>query len=148
MPLLHFDWSRIFNSYHSCLQLNYRHDYVTNVMGKNTAPAVTVDTERARQANYIQSEVWRLLAIHKNIYLSLHWWMLQPHPFFLFRTSTKRPIRSVCLPDTLCLMTLHSTNRPKPTASSPAMYNEHLNSQNKNESNAMIAHNMISHLMF
>lgn len=46
-----------FNSYLSCLQLNYRHDYVTNVMGKNTAPAVTVDTERARQANYIQSEV-------------------------------------------------------------------------------------------
>ncbi|XDV30571.1 hypothetical protein PO909_033468 [Leuciscus waleckii] len=37
-------------------ELNYRHDYVTNVMGKNTAPAVTVDTERARQANYIQSE--------------------------------------------------------------------------------------------
>ncbi|XP_059356024.1 nebulin-like isoform X14 [Carassius carassius] len=36
-------------------ELNYRHDYVTNVMGKNTAPAVTVDTERARQANYIQS---------------------------------------------------------------------------------------------
>ncbi|KAK7154039.1 hypothetical protein R3I94_007413 [Phoxinus phoxinus] len=37
-------------------ELNYRHDYVTNVMGKNTSPAVTVDTERARQANYIQSE--------------------------------------------------------------------------------------------
>ncbi|XP_052420425.1 nebulin-like isoform X18 [Carassius gibelio] len=37
-------------------ELNYRHDYVTNVMGKNTAPAVTVDTERARQANYIQSD--------------------------------------------------------------------------------------------
>ncbi|XP_056610379.1 nebulin isoform X2 [Triplophysa dalaica] len=36
--------------------LNYRNDYVTNVMGKNTAPAVTVDTERARQANYIQSD--------------------------------------------------------------------------------------------
>ncbi|XP_016302294.1 nebulin-like isoform X17 [Sinocyclocheilus anshuiensis] len=37
-------------------ELNYRHDYATNVMGKNTAPAVTVDTERARQANYIQSD--------------------------------------------------------------------------------------------
>uniref|UniRef100_A0A672TAU1 Nebulin n=1 Tax=Sinocyclocheilus grahami TaxID=75366 RepID=A0A672TAU1_SINGR len=37
-------------------ELNYHHDYVTNVMGKNTAPAVTVDTERARQANYIQSD--------------------------------------------------------------------------------------------
>ncbi|XP_051997988.1 nebulin isoform X3 [Xyrauchen texanus] len=36
--------------------LNYHHDYVTNVKGKNTAPAVTVDTERARQANYIQSD--------------------------------------------------------------------------------------------
>lgn len=48
------------NSYTSCLQLNYRHDYVTNVMGKNTAPAVTVDSERARQANYIQSDVWLL----------------------------------------------------------------------------------------
>ncbi|XP_050975998.1 nebulin isoform X37 [Labeo rohita] len=37
-------------------ELNYRSDYVTNIMGKNTAPAVTVDTERVRQANYIQSE--------------------------------------------------------------------------------------------
>uniref|UniRef100_A0A8B9LD87 Nebulin n=1 Tax=Astyanax mexicanus TaxID=7994 RepID=A0A8B9LD87_ASTMX len=37
-------------------QLNYRNDYVTNVRGKNTAPAVTVDTERARMANYIQSD--------------------------------------------------------------------------------------------
>uniref|UniRef100_A0A671JZX3 Nebulin-like n=1 Tax=Sinocyclocheilus anshuiensis TaxID=1608454 RepID=A0A671JZX3_9TELE len=37
-------------------ELNYHHDYVTNVMGKNTASAVTVDTERARQANYIQSD--------------------------------------------------------------------------------------------
>nr|XP_055070821.1 nebulin isoform X3 [Misgurnus anguillicaudatus] len=36
--------------------LNYRSDYVTNVLGTNTAPAVTVDTERARLANYIQSE--------------------------------------------------------------------------------------------
>lgn len=45
------------NIYIFCLQLNYRNDYVTNVMGKNTAPAVTVDTERARQANYIQSDV-------------------------------------------------------------------------------------------
>ncbi|XP_066542162.1 nebulin [Hoplias malabaricus] len=37
-------------------ELNYRSDYVTNVKGKNTAPAVTVDTERARMANYIQSD--------------------------------------------------------------------------------------------
>ncbi|XP_049340881.1 nebulin isoform X11 [Astyanax mexicanus] len=37
-------------------ELNYRNDYVTNVRGKNTAPAVTVDTERARMANYIQSD--------------------------------------------------------------------------------------------
>ncbi|XP_030641691.1 nebulin [Chanos chanos] len=36
--------------------LNYREDYVTNVKGKNTAPAVTIDTERARLANYIQSD--------------------------------------------------------------------------------------------
>ncbi|XP_053352988.1 nebulin [Clarias gariepinus] len=36
--------------------LNYRHDYVTNVRGTNTAPAVTVETERARLANYIQSD--------------------------------------------------------------------------------------------
>lgn len=44
----------------SCLlpfQLNYRNDYVTNVRGKNTAPATTVDTERARLANFIQSDV-------------------------------------------------------------------------------------------
>ncbi|XP_036421668.1 nebulin isoform X4 [Colossoma macropomum] len=37
-------------------ELNYRYDYVTNVRGKNTAPAVTVDSERARLANYIQSD--------------------------------------------------------------------------------------------
>nr|XP_021334583.1 nebulin isoform X25 [Danio rerio] len=37
-------------------ELNYRHDYATNVLGKNTAPAVTIETERARQANYIQSD--------------------------------------------------------------------------------------------
>ncbi|XP_046701861.1 nebulin isoform X1 [Silurus meridionalis] len=37
--------------------LNYRHDYVTNVKGTNTAPAKTVETERARLANYIQSDI-------------------------------------------------------------------------------------------
>ncbi|XP_052004878.1 nebulin-like isoform X2 [Xyrauchen texanus] len=37
------------------VQLNYHHDYV-NVKGKNAAPHVTVDTERARQANYIQND--------------------------------------------------------------------------------------------
>ncbi|KAF5905873.1 nebulin isoform X6, partial [Clarias magur] len=36
--------------------LNYRNDYVKNVRGTNTAPAVTVETERARLANYIQSD--------------------------------------------------------------------------------------------
>lgn len=38
-------------------QLNYHYDYVTNVKGTNTAPAKTVETERARLANYIQSDV-------------------------------------------------------------------------------------------
>ncbi|XP_030284299.1 nebulin isoform X26 [Sparus aurata] len=38
--------------------LHYRYDYNTNVKGTNTAPAVTVDTERARLANYIQSDNW------------------------------------------------------------------------------------------
>ncbi|KAG7331128.1 hypothetical protein KOW79_005097 [Hemibagrus wyckioides] len=37
-------------------ELNYRNDYVTNVKGKNTSPATTVDTERARLAKYIQSD--------------------------------------------------------------------------------------------
>ncbi|TRY59272.1 hypothetical protein DNTS_016356 [Danionella cerebrum] len=37
-------------------ELNYRNDYATNVRGKNTAPAVTIDTERARLGNYIQSD--------------------------------------------------------------------------------------------
>uniref|UniRef100_A0A4W6DPW1 Nebulin n=1 Tax=Lates calcarifer TaxID=8187 RepID=A0A4W6DPW1_LATCA len=38
--------------------LHYRYDYNTNVKGTNTAPAVTIDTERARLANYIQSDNW------------------------------------------------------------------------------------------
>nr|XP_046219149.1 nebulin isoform X7 [Oncorhynchus gorbuscha] len=36
--------------------LHYRNDYVTNVKGTNSSPAVTVDTERARLANYNQSD--------------------------------------------------------------------------------------------
>ncbi|KAK2840123.1 hypothetical protein Q5P01_013863 [Channa striata] len=36
--------------------LHYRYDYNANIKGTNTAPAVTVETERARQANYIQSD--------------------------------------------------------------------------------------------
>ncbi|KAL2081211.1 hypothetical protein ACEWY4_023064 [Coilia grayii] len=36
--------------------LNYRHDYATNVKGTTTSPAVTVDTERARLNQYIQSD--------------------------------------------------------------------------------------------
>ncbi|XP_042282881.1 nebulin isoform X11 [Thunnus maccoyii] len=38
--------------------LHYRYDYHTNVKGTNTSPAVTIDTERARLANYIQSDNW------------------------------------------------------------------------------------------
>ncbi|KAG7276422.1 hypothetical protein CRUP_007482 [Coryphaenoides rupestris] len=38
--------------------LHYRLDYNTNVKGTNTAPAVTIETERARLANYIQSDNW------------------------------------------------------------------------------------------
>ncbi|XP_035375972.1 nebulin isoform X3 [Electrophorus electricus] len=36
-------------------ELNYRSDYEANIKGKNTAPAVTVDTERVRLANFVQS---------------------------------------------------------------------------------------------
>ncbi|XP_052378705.1 nebulin-like isoform X7 [Oncorhynchus keta] len=36
--------------------LHYRNDYVTNVKGTNSSPAVTVDTERARLANFNQSD--------------------------------------------------------------------------------------------
>uniref|UniRef100_A0A3B3ZNY5 SH3 domain-containing protein n=1 Tax=Periophthalmus magnuspinnatus TaxID=409849 RepID=A0A3B3ZNY5_9GOBI len=36
--------------------LHYRYDYNTNVKGTNTAPAVTIESERARLANYIQSD--------------------------------------------------------------------------------------------
>ncbi|XP_035250295.1 nebulin-like isoform X10 [Anguilla anguilla] len=35
---------------------HYHEDYETNIKGTNTAPAVTVDTERVRLANYIQSD--------------------------------------------------------------------------------------------
>ncbi|KAM9804543.1 nebulin [Neosynchiropus ocellatus] len=38
--------------------LHYRYDYNTNVKGSNTSPAVTVETERARLANHIQSDNW------------------------------------------------------------------------------------------
>ncbi|XP_068592932.1 nebulin [Cebidichthys violaceus] len=38
--------------------LHYRYVYNANIKGTNTAPAVTVDTERARMANYIQSDNW------------------------------------------------------------------------------------------
>ncbi|KAM8857264.1 nebulin isoform 35-T37 [Synchiropus picturatus] len=38
--------------------LHYRYDYNTNVKGTNTSPAVTVETERARLANHIQSDNW------------------------------------------------------------------------------------------
>lgn len=59
-------------SFNSCLlhsQLHYRYDYVTNVKGKNTSPAQTVETERARLANYIQSDVrfsfWLIMSAHQ-----------------------------------------------------------------------------------
>ncbi|XP_069389533.1 nebulin isoform X6 [Paralichthys olivaceus] len=38
--------------------LHYRYDYNANVKGTNTAPAVTIETERARLANHIQSDNW------------------------------------------------------------------------------------------
>uniref|UniRef100_A0A665W3G4 Nebulin n=1 Tax=Echeneis naucrates TaxID=173247 RepID=A0A665W3G4_ECHNA len=38
--------------------LHYRYDYNVNIKGTNTAPATTVETERARLANYIQSDNW------------------------------------------------------------------------------------------
>ncbi|XP_048095566.1 nebulin isoform X15 [Alosa alosa] len=43
-------------SAHNLSDLNYRHDYATNVKGQFTSPAVTVDTERARLNQYIQSD--------------------------------------------------------------------------------------------
>ncbi|MEQ2259991.1 hypothetical protein XENORESO_017361 [Xenotaenia resolanae] len=39
-------------------QLHYRLDYNANVKGKHTSPAVTMETERARLANHIQSNNW------------------------------------------------------------------------------------------
>ncbi|TKS67790.1 Nebulin [Collichthys lucidus] len=51
--------------YTTCIQnsqnlsdLHYRYDYNANIKGTNTAPAVTIETERARLANYIQSDNW------------------------------------------------------------------------------------------
>ncbi|KAK5614263.1 hypothetical protein CRENBAI_005311 [Crenichthys baileyi] len=38
--------------------LHYRLDYNANVKGKHTSPAVTMETERARLANHIQSNTW------------------------------------------------------------------------------------------
>ncbi|XP_061774185.1 nebulin isoform X7 [Nerophis ophidion] len=42
--------------------LHYHSDYVTHVKGTNTAPAVTVELERARLANHIQSDNWYKVA--------------------------------------------------------------------------------------
>ncbi|XP_023806845.1 nebulin isoform X25 [Oryzias latipes] len=36
--------------------LHYRYDYNTNVKGSSSSPAVTIETERARMANYVQSD--------------------------------------------------------------------------------------------
>ncbi|XP_036401156.1 nebulin [Megalops cyprinoides] len=36
--------------------LHYRHNYVTSIKGTHTSPAVTIDTERAKLGNYIQSD--------------------------------------------------------------------------------------------
>ncbi|XP_054602616.1 nebulin isoform X5 [Nothobranchius furzeri] len=38
--------------------LHYRSDYNTNIKGTNSSPAVTIDTERVRLANHIQSDSW------------------------------------------------------------------------------------------
>ncbi|XP_028847822.1 nebulin isoform X4 [Denticeps clupeoides] len=43
-------------SAHNLSDLNYRLDYNTKVKGKNTAPAVTMETERARLSMYNQSD--------------------------------------------------------------------------------------------
>ncbi|XP_031440949.1 nebulin isoform X4 [Clupea harengus] len=43
-------------SAHNLSNLNYHHDYATNIKGTNTSPAVTIDTERVRLNQYIQSE--------------------------------------------------------------------------------------------
>ncbi|XP_035265490.1 nebulin isoform X4 [Anguilla anguilla] len=37
-------------------ELRYRSDYIANVKGMTSSPAVTLDTERARRGNYIQSD--------------------------------------------------------------------------------------------
>ncbi|XP_036065595.1 nebulin isoform X14 [Oryzias melastigma] len=38
--------------------LHYRYDYNANVKGSSSSPAVTIETERARMANHIQSDKW------------------------------------------------------------------------------------------
>lgn len=38
-------------------------EYNASVKGTNTAPAVTIDTQRARLASYIQSDVRQLLLV-------------------------------------------------------------------------------------
>ncbi|XP_027878910.1 nebulin isoform X28 [Xiphophorus couchianus] len=38
--------------------LHYRYDYNANVKGKHTSPAVTMETERVRLANHVQSDNW------------------------------------------------------------------------------------------
>ncbi|XP_035801092.2 nebulin isoform X6 [Amphiprion ocellaris] len=47
--------------------LHYHYDYNTNVKGTNTSPAVTIETERARLANYIQSDNWYKEANKQNM---------------------------------------------------------------------------------
>ncbi|KAJ0070036.1 hypothetical protein NL108_000298, partial [Boleophthalmus pectinirostris] len=63
--------------------LHYRYDYNTNVKGTNTAPAVTIELQRARLANYIQSEVRNFKTAHNfklTIYLlTTHFTIFQKH---------------------------------------------------------------------
>lgn len=80
--------ANLFSFFLVFLQLHYRYDYNVNIKGTNTAPAVTVDTERARLANYIQSDVRHFHLIFSGLILNVPTSMYSIYPASVFMQMT------------------------------------------------------------
>lgn len=70
-------------------QLYYRYDYNTSIKGTNTSPAVTIESERARLANHIQSNVRQCFlllyvwTVYNSVYLlTLYFAIIIQYMFF------------------------------------------------------------------
>lgn len=105
-----------------CPQLHYHHDYTTNIKGTNTAPAITLDTERVKLANFIQSDVCcsSTLQLHTPNLLFIcskadknHWWLqcyrekAEGH-FDLCSIAFSSELLQICQQETHAYWLLHS----------------------------------------